>query len=484
MKKNKRTTVKSRITRHVVIAIAITITVMTIVNLVYLSRRIIEQQEMKLELATQMCAGEVESWIDDMATVTEDMASTLTALGDLNETTVRAVVDRVALNHPEFYYVYFSDKLGNATMARGVQFAEGVDPRERVWYKTAEALGHTVVIDPYVSASRPDIMMVTVATPVYWGTMLVGVVAVDADIASVQDFINSIDFEEGSYGFLLDSNNNIIAHPNADFSPKNGDITSAMDVMPELDDILSTSTQDEYVTAKDYTGTRMVYSAKRLAGSKWTIAVAYPESNFLSHVDRGIRISIFVALVCAFLAVGDIAVTVRRVLKPLDKINPAMQRIVEGDFSTKLNFAEANDEIGDLQNELAVVLSSLSNVINKQNYVLSEMEKGNLVVEDIENFPGELNQIATSVNSIKDTFNDIISDIQFSAINLQSYAMGINETTDMDEMKMIFEELSAEANALMEKTSRFITMPGGPKPVDYKDDDDTDGEIDEYRDDF
>ena len=62
--------------------------------------------------------------------------------------------------------------------------------------------------------------------------------------------------------------------------------------------------------------------------------------------------------------------------------------------------------------------------------------------------------------------------------------MGVNETSNLEEMKMIFEELSAEANALMEKTSRFITMPGGPKPVDYKDDDDTDGEIDEYRDDF
>lgn len=479
MKKNKRTTVKSRITRHVVIAIAITITVMTIVNLVYLSRRIIEQQEMKLTLATQMSAGEVQNWIKDMSTITEDMASSLTALGDLNKTTVRAVVDRVALNHPELYYVYFSDKLGNATMARGIDFAEGVDPRERVWYKTAEALGHTAVINPYSSASKPDVMMVTVATPVYWGTMLVGVVAVDAVIASVQDFINNIDFEQGSYGFLLDSNNNIIAHPNESFNPTNGNITSAVDVMPELDEILSTSRQDEFVTARDYTGTRMVYSAKTLEGSKWTIAVAYPESNFLSHVDRGIRISLFVAVLCALLAVGDIAVTVRRVLKPLDKINPAIQKIVEGDFSTKLNFAEANDEIGDLQNELAVVLAALTKIINKQTYVLSEMEKGNLIVEDIENFPGELNQIATSVNSIKETFNDIISDIQFSAINLQSYAMGINETTDIDEMKAIFEELSAEANALMEKTSRFVTMPGGVASSNV-----SASKFEEYRDDF
>ena len=131
---------------------------------------------------------------------------------------------------------------------------------------------------------------------------------------------------------------------------------------------------------------------------------------------------------------------------------------MEGDFTTKLNFATANDEIGDLQNKLAVTLESLSKVIQEQKYVLSEMEKGNLVVENIDDFPGELNEIATSVNSIKESFNDIISDIQFSAINLQSFAMGINESSNLEEMRSVFEELSAEANALMEKTSKFTTM--------------------------
>ncbi|SFH92698.1 methyl-accepting chemotaxis protein [Pseudobutyrivibrio sp. OR37] len=457
MKKTKRTTVKSRITRHVVVAIIITISFMTIVNLIYLSRRIIEQQEMKLELATQVSANEVDAWIRGMATVTEDMASTLTALGDLDQTTVRAVVDRVALNHPELYFVYFSDKLGNMTMARGVNFAQGVDPRERVWYKKAAAAGHTVVIDPYSSATRPDVMMVTVATPVYWGTMMVGVVAVDADIESIQNFMGTINFEEGSYGFLLDSQDNIIVHPNTQYNPTAEKITAAFEVMPELKEVVDAK-DDGYVTAKDYTGTSMVYSAVTLENSRWTVAVAYPESNFLKHVDRGIRISIFVAIICIILALGDITYTVRKVLKPLDKMNPAMDRIMEGDFSTKLNFATANDEIGDMQNKLAISLEELSKVIQKQKYVLSEMEKGNLVVEDIENFPGELNEIAESVNSIKASFNDIISDIQFSAINLQSFAMGINETSDLEEMRSVFEELSAEANILMEKTSHFKTM--------------------------
>ena len=458
MKNNKRTTVRSRITRHVVIALVITVSFMTIVNLVYLSRRIIEQQEMKLELATQMSANKVQTWLGDMATVTEDMSSTLTALGDLNQITVRAVVDRVALNHPEFFYVYFSDRLGNMTMARGVDFAPGVDPRERGWYKKAAELGHTVVLDPYASATQPDVMMVTVATPVYWGTEMVGVVAVDADIASIQDFMSTISFEEGSYGFLLDSKGNIIVHPNEEYNPTSEGIISAVDVMPGLEKILS-NRDSEYVTAKDYTGKSMVYSTVKLEDSKWTLVVAYPEASFLAHVDKGIRISFIVALICIILAVGDITYTVRKVLKPLGKINPAMDRIIQGDFTTQLNFASANDEIGDLQNKLAEELNTLSEIIHEQKYVLAEMEKGNLCVKDIDKMPGELNEIATSVNSIKSTFNDIISDIQFSAINLQSFAMGINETSDLEEMRAVFEELSAEANALMEKTSRFVTMP-------------------------
>ena len=44
--------------------------------------------------------------------------------------------------------------------------------------------------------------------------------------------------------------------------------------------------------------------------------------------------------------------------------------------------------------------------------------------------------------------------------------MGVNETSNLEERKMIFEELSAEANILMEKTSKFTTMPDGPKSVE------------------
>ena len=82
--KHKRASVKNRIIKHVVVAVVLTIVFMTVINLIYLSRRIIEQQQTKLELATGMTAQTVDAWLGDMATVTEDMASTLTAIADLN----------------------------------------------------------------------------------------------------------------------------------------------------------------------------------------------------------------------------------------------------------------------------------------------------------------------------------------------------------------------------------------------------------------
>ena len=113
---------------------------------------------------------------------------------------------------------------------------------------------------------------------------------------------------------------------------------------------------------------------------------------------------------------------------------------------------------------MAELVNYVSSMIEKQKYILEEMEKGNLAVADVEEYPGDLKELSNAINSIKSTFNDIISDIQFSAINLQSYAMGINETSDLEEMKAVFEELSAEANALMAKTSRFTTIP--PESLD------------------
>ena len=474
-----KTSLIRKVSRRVLTAALITVLALSAVNLIYMTRQMTKEVKEELDLVTLLSASKVNAWCEGLEGITIDISDSLRGMEAIDEYSVRRILNSYALHHPELYFLYVATEDGEMYMARGLRYAEGVDPRERGWYKQAKAAGHTIITDPYLSATRGNVMLATAATPIFFGTRMVGVVGVDADIATINNYVSSIEFKDGAYGFLIDSEGNIIAHKNQDYQPTVEKSINVSDVMPELVDIIK-QPGSRLAEGIDFEGTKMVYCSASLEDAKWTVGVAYPKKFLSKTLDRGIRICIFTAVVCMLLAVGDIRSAVKKMLTPIEKINPVLDGVIRGDFSVPIEITDQEDELGLLQQKLALITRRLEEIISEQKYVLGEMEKGNLIVEDIETLPGELNDISTSVNSIKATFNDIISDIQFSAINLQSFAMGVNETSDLEEMKMIFEELSAEANILMEKTSRFITIPGGPKPVESS----NSVSINEYLDDF
>ncbi|MBQ7147729.1 MAG: methyl-accepting chemotaxis protein [Pseudobutyrivibrio sp.] len=460
MNTTSKNSIIRKVVGRVIKALLVTVLALSVVNLIFMSRQLMKEVKTEVELVTVVSADKVDGWTSGLECITQDIADSLTGIESIDETTVKHILNEYAKHHDELYFLYVATEEGNMYMARGVQYAAGVDPRERAWYKAVKAAGHTIVTDPYMSATRKDVMLVTAATPIYFGTRMVGIVGVDADVHTINEYIEGLEFRDGAYGFLIDTQGNIIAHKNSEFLPTSEKVTNVSEAIPELVDIVQ-KPGSKLVKAKDYRGEEMLYSTTRLEDSKWTVGLAYPSKAVYKTLDRGIRICLFTALVCILFAAGDIRAAIKRMLKPIEKINPVLDGVIRGDFSVDLELTKEQDELGLLQQKLVLIIRRLGEIISEQKHVLGEMENGNLIVEDIETLPGELNEISMSVNSIKAAFNDIISDIQFSAINLQSYAMGINETTDLEEMKMIFEELSAEANALMDKTSRFITMPGG-----------------------
>ncbi|SCY29897.1 methyl-accepting chemotaxis protein [Pseudobutyrivibrio sp. AR14] len=468
MEKEYRTTVRARVTKHVVISLLISIILVSIVNMTYMTRRIIKGQNRELTIATELCGSQVDAWVNQIRGVTIDIADTLEADGELEKDEIIALLDEFGESHQNLVFLYVATEEGDMYMARGVTYASGVDPRERTWYKTVKETGASSIIDPYISATRPDLMLATAASPIYLDGKLVGVVGADADVSTINEYVSSLDFENGSYGFLIDSEDRIVAHKNPDYQPNIDKVTSAADVIPEIKEILDSKAEHGLSSGKDYNGDKVTYSVSKLENCDWRIGVAYSQKLLYKTVDRGIRISLFIAIFCAFLIAGEMTLAITRILKPIEKINPALDRILAGDFSTNLNISNKEDELGELQDKLYEIIKQLSTMISQQKSMILEMEKGNLTVDDIPEFPGDLKETSIALNSIKETFNDIISDIQFSAINLQSFAMGINETSDIEEMRAVFEELSAEANILMEKTNRFKTVPPTYKAEDFE----------------
>lgn len=459
MKKEYKTTVRARVAKHVVVTLLCSIILVSAVNMIYMSRRVAKGQQRELSMATELCALKVDAWTNELRGITVDLSDTFRAIGKLEERPVKTILNQIAATHPDLIFLYVATEDGHMYMARGVNYATGVDPRQRGWYQMAKEARRTILTDPYISATRPDLMLATAATPIYVDGELIGIVGVDADVSTINEYINSMDFDNGSYGFLLDSQNNIVAHNNKNYQPTVQKVYSAVEVMPELQEILDSPTQEGLADGRDYKNESVVYSVSKLGLSDWKVGIAYSQRLLYRTIDRGIRISLFIAIICIFFAAGEITIAIKRILRPIEKINPAIDKILAGDFTAHLNISKKQDELGEVQDKLSAMIKMLSKMVEDQKHIILEMEKGNLTVEDMPELPGDMKEVSQAVNSIKETFNDIISDIQFSAINLQSFAMGINETSDLEEMRLVFEELSAEANILMEKTSRFITLP-------------------------
>jgi methyl-accepting chemotaxis protein len=107
-----------------------------------------------------------------------------------------------------------------------------------------------------------------------------------------------------------------------------------------------------------------------------------------------------------------------------------------------------------------------------------QLEKSKLIISGVKRNQ-RLGRDAGVEESVMQKMEEDCKRLEAISAEIDKLNEEMTTTSDLDEMRMVFEELSAEANALMEKTDRFITAPNlDSTPYTPP----NDGE--EYRDDF
>ncbi len=87
------------------------------------------------------------------------------------------------------------------------------DPRTRPWYRAAEAAGRPVWTDTYVDANT-GLLATTAAAPIYDEQgRLIGVVAFDLLLKTIQEDLLALDLGPGGYAFLVNERGDVIVHP-------------------------------------------------------------------------------------------------------------------------------------------------------------------------------------------------------------------------------------------------------------------------------
>ena len=165
-------------------------------------------------------------------------------------------------------------------------------------------------------------------------------------------------------------------------------------------------------------------------------------------------------LVCtAIVSVAIIVIitmfVLRKLIKPIDNVVKAAERISVGDFDVTLT-SNYEDEIGILTNTFAKTATTLKSVIADISHVLNAIANKNLAVSTSAEYVGELEEIEVSINNILGNLNIIVGDLSQTSDEVTSGAEQVSSgaqalSQGATEQAASIEELSATISDVAEK---------------------------------
>lgn len=154
------------------------------------------------------------------------------------------------------------------------------DTTRLVWFTVPKATGKPVWLPPYITENL-DVRVISYNVPVYWKGQFVGVIGIEIDYSTMAEQVNNITLYEHGYGFLADSEGNIVYHPHMD--------VTAMEEAPKVPaELLSEKT---YITYS-YDGVKKQAAWLSLENGM-RIYVTVPAAEISAEWQRSILLMIF-----------------------------------------------------------------------------------------------------------------------------------------------------------------------------------------------
>lgn len=321
-------TIKGRLTVSMIGIVVASILLTTVGIITVAAKRTIQDQTQALQLNADKYAEEINTWIENEKMLAAGAAKSIAVGGTIDRLQVQTVVDTHAAGRQELLNLYCGTRDSKFIWSnREIEMPADYDPVERGWYKQAAETGDIIVTDPYCDALTGQ-MCATIAAPAYIDGELAGVIGLDVTLGTVTELTGSINYDEGVYGFLVDSSGQYIAHKNKAYEPTETDTVAVKDILPELGAMLE-GNESGVRKLTDYDGGTCYFALTEIDGCGWKLGVVVP----MSDVTGSLRTMLVIAVVTALAIILFVAVfmtgLIGRMLAPVQML----KQFASGDFS-------------------------------------------------------------------------------------------------------------------------------------------------------
>lgn len=445
-------TIKGKLTANVIIIVVTVIVILTAVISSVAGTRLLSKQKNELQLQADRYAEEINTWIESEMMLVKGTANSIEVTGETNADFLQSVVDTHASGRDELLNLY----CGTADSAfyqsnPDAEIPEGYDPVQRGWYQQAAEAGVTVVTDPYWDVITNQMCM-TIATPVYVKGQLTAVIGADVKLTTVTELTNSINYETGVYGYLVDSSNNYIVHVNSEYQPSKDSSVAVASVMPSLENLINSPGSD-IVKTKDYDKKSCYFAIALVDNCDWKVGVVLPSSNVTSVLFSLILVGIIVAVIAIIATVPVMTGVIGSTLAPIQ----TLKQFASGDFSENTAIDKSiPKEYKDESEQIRVATVNVKQQI--RNIILSTKDEA-----------GNINRLTLGISGQMESLNENINEISQAVDSVskqtgraRTMATDINATGEdlghaIDAVAAKASEAAVQSNDIMERARSLYT---------------------------
>jgi methyl-accepting chemotaxis protein len=364
--------------------------------------------------SSKALALQVDNWLKNKMDLIESISQTIDA--DFSPETIQKAFD-LPIYQKEFLLLFGGLDSGGPRFTNDPNWnPPGWDARKRPWYDMGKTHKQAVLTEPYVS-TEGDILISVIADFSDRGQFK-GAFGGDLSLKTVSDAVNTLNFNETGYAFLLNKSGKIISHPNADLNGK-----SVADLLQGGVPTLSNSLLPN--TLADGTSVYVSFSPlPNLYGADWYIGVVLDEAKLFADVRSFGWIAFWSTLIAGLLVSVILYLVVTRLLEPLRALRESLQEINggEGDLTKRLDII-SNDEFGAVSSEFNKFVDYLQQMIrevkgrslrvreNTDKTAASSARSSSELYTQL----NELDQLATAMHQMSATAHDVADNAQTAA---------------------------------------------------------------------
>ena len=326
-----------------------------------------------------------------------------------NQDELKKIFSLYASLHPEVEQIYVGGNDKKFVQEPFVQMAADYDPTERPWFQDAMNKHGGIIVTPPYKAKGNGHIVVTIAKQTDDKN---GVVGLDLNIDNLLQMTKIINIGEEGYAFILDQNQNVIAHPDK----KPGEKVTGSWVNPMYE-----SNHGTLSYSYDGSDKKMVFATNTKVG--WKIGGTMYESE-VNEAAQPVLYNVLIVTVISLLVGGALIYFVTRsITNPLKHLVISSRKISEGDLTETIEI-QSNDEIGQLAKGFNEMTHALRGLIARINSSASHVAAAS------EELTASVRQASEATEQITVAMDQVSSGATVQTRSVEQGAMLLHQVTE------------------------------------------------------